>query len=425
MKRLGLLRWAAGVCGLFTFALVSGCGSGGPSPSDVATAAAATSCNLSAYAIVSQLTGKQEAIFDCTFPDGSVKCVTYANGIATDSTEAVRLLFANKLGPGRPPCLEGQAGSAAGTTVTSTNCSAWPIVGFYFDNAGNHGFLLKRGKFTTINDPNASETKGGTLLNSINTQGVGVGQYWDSKGVSHAYFRSVGGTFASFDAPGAGTNAGQGTQAWGLSDDGSTMTGTFVDSKNVSHGFIRTKNGGFTTIDDPNAGSGPPLPKPSFLGTRDLGTVYLVGPFGGIYQGAYVDAKGVNHGFLYKNGTYTTIDDPYAGIKPEQGTITVDYNLAGVVLGYYAAANGLIHGFTYKNGTYTAVPDAPGAGTNPGQGTEPGVITNMGTIIGSYINAKGNSVGYIDRDGIYANLPRPPGFSFGEYAVDTPTNSGC
>jgi hypothetical protein len=202
------------------------------------------------------------------------------------------------------------------------------------------------------------------------------------------------------------------------------VTGSFVDSKNVGHGFIRAKNGTFTTIDDPNAGSGPPLPKASFTGDSDLGTDYFGGPFGGLYEGFYADAKGVTHGFLYKNGTFTTIDDPNAGTKPGQGTMTDDNNLAGVVLGYYADANGVIHGFTYKNGTYTAIPDAPGAGTKPGQGTEPGVITNKGTTIGSYINAKGVAVGHIDQGGTYTNLPTPAGSGY-TLTFDTPTNSGC
>lgn len=34
-----------------------------------------------------------------------MKCVTYANGIANDSTLQVGALFATKLGPGKPSCL--------------------------------------------------------------------------------------------------------------------------------------------------------------------------------------------------------------------------------------------------------------------------------------------------------------------------------
>jgi len=86
-------------------ALVSGCGGSSTSSSDVATAAGAQSCDQSGYGITSQITNKTQPIFDCSFSDGSAKCVTYANGIASNSTAMVRLLFQNKLGSGKPSCL--------------------------------------------------------------------------------------------------------------------------------------------------------------------------------------------------------------------------------------------------------------------------------------------------------------------------------
>lgn len=87
---------------------LAGCGGGDPTGAKVAAAASASNCEQSNYGIVMRLAGgKTERIYNCNFADGSVKCVTYANGIANDSTALVRLVFATKLGAGKPSCLGG------------------------------------------------------------------------------------------------------------------------------------------------------------------------------------------------------------------------------------------------------------------------------------------------------------------------------
>jgi len=52
----------------------------------------------------------------------------------------------------------------------------------------------------------------------------------------------------AFDAPGAGTGAGQGTQAIGINGFGEIM-GYYYDSSGVSHGFLRAPNGTIITFD--------------------------------------------------------------------------------------------------------------------------------------------------------------------------------
>src|SRR4029453_10152876 len=73
-----------------------------------------------------------------------------------------------------------------------------------------------------------------------------------------------GQTITTFDAPGAGTDALQGTYAVNVSPSG-RIIGFSRDTNNARHGFIRSTNGSFTIFDAPNAGTG------NFQGTRAYG----------------------------------------------------------------------------------------------------------------------------------------------------------
>ena len=54
--------------------------------------------------------------------------------------------------------------------------------------------------------------------------------------------------FTMFDAPGAGTAAGQGTFAF-VVNSSAMVAGAYADSSNNTHGFLRAADGTFTTID--------------------------------------------------------------------------------------------------------------------------------------------------------------------------------
>src|SRR5437667_337320 len=62
-------------------------------------------------------------------------------------------------------------------------------------------------------------------------------------------------TFITFDAPGAGTGAFQGTFALDINQAGA-IAGETTDASNVSHGFVRAPDGAITTFDAPGAGTG-------------------------------------------------------------------------------------------------------------------------------------------------------------------------
>ena len=59
----------------------------------------------------------------------------------------------------------------------------------------------------------------------------------------------------TFDAPGAGTGAGQGTQPNAVNSAG-VVAGWYLDDNNVWYGFLRTPDGKIITFSAPGAGTG-------------------------------------------------------------------------------------------------------------------------------------------------------------------------
>src|SRR6478752_9973157 len=60
----------------------------------------------------------------------------------------------------------------------------------------------------------------------------------------------------TFDAPGAGTDPGEGTLAFAINPAG-TIAGQYFDSSPVTHSFLRARDGTFTEFDAPGGGTGP------------------------------------------------------------------------------------------------------------------------------------------------------------------------
>jgi hypothetical protein len=99
--------------------------------------------------------------------------------------------------------------------------------------------------------------------------------------------RVAHGTITTFDVPGAGTGAGQGTVPQGINPAGVTG-GYYVDGGGVAHGFARDPDGKITTVDAPGAGTGP-----------GQGTFLLTPDPAGAFAGFSVDGNGVYHGVLW------------------------------------------------------------------------------------------------------------------------------
>jgi hypothetical protein len=62
-------------------------------------------------------------------------------------------------------------------------------------------------------------------------------------------------TFTTFDVPGAGASANQGTFPVGIDED-ENVTGYFADANGVYHGFVRASTGTIAAFDAPGVGMG-------------------------------------------------------------------------------------------------------------------------------------------------------------------------
>ena len=188
----------------------------------------------------------------------------------------------------------------------------------------------------TFDAPGAGTVAGqGTFEFSITPAGVIIGEYVDSKRVFHGFLRSRDGVIATFDAPGAGTGAGEGTQPFSINPSGA-ITGYYTDSTGLSHGFVRAPDGTYTSFDAPGAGipAGIPCSPPIICSNGTQGGSINTA---GVISGQYVDTSDIFHGFVRsRDGEITTFDVPGAGTGAGQGTFVTfgdGINPAGAIAG--------------------------------------------------------------------------------------------
>src|SRR6476660_6205636 len=214
---------------------------------------------------------------------------------------------------------------------------AGAIIGFYVDaNSVQHGFVRATNGIITEFDPTGSIF---TDPNAIDQTGAITGFYFDANFVGHGFLRATDGTITSFDAPGADHTPGSfnGTFGVGLTPNGE-IEGVFVDVNGVLHGFVRSSQGTFTTYDAPGAGTG-----------AGQGTLPESNNTPGAITGQYIDGNFVNHAFVRSNqGTFSTFDVPGTGTGAGQGTIPVDNNDTGAIVGEAIDGGTVIHGFLAK-----------------------------------------------------------------------------
>ena len=279
------------------------------------------------------------------------------------------------------------------------------IIGRTID-AGNvrHGFIRSRqGSYTIFDAPGAGTASGqGTWAYATNPKGEITGFFLDSTTAAHGYVRSNQGVITVFDAPGAGTGFFQGTFPVSplIINPNGAIAGYYTDSSDVSHGFLRHKNGGITTFDVPGAGTG------AGEGTFS----YAISPTGEI-TGFYFDGFDVSHGFLRdENGVITTFDVPGSGTDAFEGTYGGGFTPNGTIMGNYFSPDTLSHGFLrHTDGTFVTF-DAPDAGTVPGslEGTYPFGINPNGAITGWYVDGADVNHGFVrDNGGAFIEFDVP------------------
>ncbi len=268
--------------------------------------------------------------------------------------------------------------AGAEITVPESINSKGEIAGYSCYNAVCTGFKRATGgEITAFNVTGAGTGEGqGTFAWNINPAGEIVGTYVDDNSVTHGFVRAPHGEITTFDAPGAGTSAGQGTftaTVDGLNPAG-WISGAMTDAQGVQHGFVRSPGGAFSTFDAPGAGTG------SGLGTNAAGVNPAV-----TVPGYYTDALGVYHSYVRgPRGGITTFDVTAAGTASGQGTFAECINQVGQIPGYYADANYVNHGFVRAPDGGITTFDVPGAGTSAYQGTVGYSNNSAGAVIGNY-----------------------------------------
>jgi hypothetical protein len=226
----------------------------------------------------------------------------------------------------------------------------------------------------------------GTIALANNDLGVVVGYYTDAHVVPHGFLRAPNGDVVSFEAPGAGLGHGldQGTVAYSINDLG-VIAGQLQDSSYVYRGFVRYPDGSFATFEAPGAGTSSSRACAPFCGTYALDI-----NLGGATAGYYVDGEGVYHGFVRSSLGEITSFDPTGSVVTFVCEETC-LNLEGATTGYYSDASGAIHGFVREPGGNITTVDAPGAvGFTGGASINP-----EGTITGYFLDSSGTAHGFV------------------------------
>ena len=261
----------------------------------------------------------------------------------------------------------------------------------------------------TFDAPGAGTAAGqGTIAFCLNPSGAIAGFTRDANNARHGFLRAPDGTFTIIDDPAAGTCStncgaignGQGTRAYAINPSG-VITGFFTDNSARCHGFLRAPDGTFTQIDAADAGAGP-FPQGTFPSEI---TPMGINPAGAI-TGFYVDANSAQHGFVRAPGGQITEFDPTGSIFTNPNAI----DQLSDITGFYFDANFVGHGFLRTpDGTITSF-DAPGADHTPGSGNGTfgvGLIPN-GEIEGVYVDVNGVLHGFVrSAEGTFSTFDSP------------------
>jgi probable HAF family extracellular repeat protein len=196
--------------------------------------------------------------------------------------------------------------------------------------------------------------------------------------LTFAMIVSSGAGLTNLDVPGASVTAPRGINSQG------NVVGLWYNNSNgqsaIIQGFL-WKDGTYTTIDVPGGFGG------TFAsGINDQGEIV----------GGYYDGK--EHGFLYRDGVFTAIDFPGAVQTDAYGI-----NQQGDIVGLYLTGKDAIttHGFLLRKGIFTSI-DFPGS-----LFTRVFDINNRGDIVGGYFDPVNGNHGFVFEDGTYTTVDVP------------------
>jgi probable HAF family extracellular repeat protein len=234
--------------------------------------------------------------------------------------------------------------------------------------AGYHGATVNQGftlalssmTFTNENFPGSAQTQ----VIAINNNSTTAGFYIDATGNTHG-FTDTRGTFLTVDFPGTPFNQllGQNDHGQAAGDYSTKADGTGPDLAYVYNEFRSV----FELLNIPGSTSA------QATGINDSGNVC----------GFFVDANGVNHGFLLIPGHFVLLDFPAS-----MGTQAFGLNNKGQVVGLYTDSANNTHGFVYtvKTKIFQSIDDPNGVGTTIVNG-----INDKGVLVGFFGTAPINS----------------------------------
>jgi probable HAF family extracellular repeat protein len=179
-------------------------------------------------------------------------------------------------------------------------------------------------------------------------------------------------------------DAGYDTQISGINDSGQ-MVGTVGGWPNLT-GFIYS-NGVFSTISAPGATQGT--------------EAYGISNSGQIVGGW--EANWVSQSFIYNGGSYASLNNPLAANQ----TTAMGINSSGQVVGLFNAATDTnYHGFLYSNGSYSTI-SAPG--TAQGTATSLYGINDLSQMVGFFNGGNGVGYSFLYSGGVFSELKLPLG----------------
>jgi hypothetical protein len=222
------------------------------------------------------------------------------------------------------------------------------IVGDYAAPTGNgngntqHGYVLSAGTFRAFDFPGAAFT----TARGINSQGDIVGSYYTSSGNANAQYLPTGnaghgfllraGRFTSIDFPGAVI-----TEVWRITDGGQIL-GRYQSSTDGKYHLFLLNNGVFSPVPDV-PGSLQTAPADVSFGDLD-GAGNIVGDYADqtpiMQRFKFGKASGNLRGFLLSGGGYTAIDFPGAS-----ATAACGIHSSGMVVGSYIDNNNGLHAY--------------------------------------------------------------------------------
>lgn len=236
--------------------------------------------------------------------------------------------------------------------------------------------------FANIDVPGATKS----IANDVNNAGVIVGRFDDATG-THGFIRAVGGTITTVDYPGVAGN----TVILGINDAGQVVGRYALGG--VQHGFLLS-NGVYTPIDFPGA---------SYTHCHGINRSGQI--VGRIYYPKNPGQGGGGgqqheHGFLYSNGLYTSLDYPNANTT-DAWKITDDGNIVGDWSDNGALQSGSVHGYVVQGGQFISQ-DLPGAVITASRD-----MNVVGQVVGVYWDKKYSDHGFLLENGIYTSFDYP------------------